>query len=374
MPRQKAHLITGATGFVGAALTLELVQRSPDPVVAIVRPGTDPPTARLVRALRGAAAAYAIDPAKLANLEARVFAIAGDITASACAVEPLPAFDFQRFWHCAASLRFENRYASEIHRVNVDGTRHALDLAHHVGVEVFNHISTAYVAGAHEGLVAAGPVVDPAPNNLYEASKIAGESLVVAAPMTTRILRPSVIIGHSETLAATTFSGLYGFLRQLYNLQRLLARTQPDLLTHHRLQILGDPEAPLDLVTIDQVAAEAVQIGLAPRGGGYFHLTQTSPPTVGAVVEQLTQLLSMASIRWVDRPDTFEWLDEKFNQRIDFYRSYLRGRKHFDRRSTAALVAAPLPPWHVDTALVRRIAAWYLRQLQVERQGLPRSR
>ncbi len=39
MPHRTRHLVTGATGVVGGALVLELLRRTDDVVLALVRPG-----------------------------------------------------------------------------------------------------------------------------------------------------------------------------------------------------------------------------------------------------------------------------------------------------------------------------------------------
>lgn len=373
-----ADLVTGATGFVGAALVLELLRRGSGSVVALVRPGRESAAERLSRALKAAAVAYGA-PELMGAIERRCVAVEGDVTRPGCGAPALPRRQYRRFWHSAASLAFEDRYAAEIRAVNVDGTRSALDLAARAGVEVFNYVSTAYVAGARDGLVGAAPVVDARPNNLYEASKIDAE-LAVAAERRfyARILRPSIVIGHSQTLAATTFSGMYGFLRRLFKFCRIMDRTERGLLASRPLRICGDPEAALDLVPIDQVAAEVAGIGLADHEGAgacaYFHVNQAHPPTVGAVVVAMAAALKIAQPRWVEDVGGLEWLDEKFNDQIDFYRSYLRGRKRFDRSGTDALVGAPAGSMTIDAAALDRHVAWYLRQLESERAGLPGPR
>src|SRR5690349_15247710 len=140
------HLVTGATGFVGAAIALELLARTDDDIVAIVRPGKAGAVARFRDALVGAARAYdrAID---VEAALARCRVVAGDVARHCCGITDEHIGEVAQVWHCAASLRYEDRYAEEITACNVEGTRNVLALAGALGADSFNYVSTAYVAG-----------------------------------------------------------------------------------------------------------------------------------------------------------------------------------------------------------------------------------
>lgn len=141
------HFVTGGTGFVGAALVLELLDRTDDDVVALARPGDGSAHDRMVSAVQGAAKAYGRDVAELPLHRLR--GVAGDVTRPCCGVEDDVVADV--LWHSAASLRYEDRYADEIMATNVGGTRNVLDLAERMGVDVVNAVSTAYVVGSRQG-------------------------------------------------------------------------------------------------------------------------------------------------------------------------------------------------------------------------------
>src|SRR5262245_56798139 len=80
----RAHLVTGATGFLGAALIAELLRETNDPIIALVRPGDSSPEQRFRSAYASAAQAYGLEPDRVAAAASRCRAIAGDVTAERC--------------------------------------------------------------------------------------------------------------------------------------------------------------------------------------------------------------------------------------------------------------------------------------------------
>ena len=147
-----AHLVSGATGFVGGALVLELLRVTDEPVVCIVRASAQDPRQRLLTGLASAAAEYGLPPGLVADNQARIHVTLGDITGPVDAIT-LPNIAIGEVWHSAASLRYEDRDRNEILSTNVGGTRTILELTRRAGARTLNHISTAYVAGRMTGRI-----------------------------------------------------------------------------------------------------------------------------------------------------------------------------------------------------------------------------
>ncbi len=380
---QKAHLITGGTGFVGSALIVELLAKTSDIVVGIVRPqpGVSPQD-RLREVVRTAVHAYQAPAALLDAIDTRCFAIAGDSTAEDCgvALADLPDVAFDQFWHSAASLRFEDRYKDEIYTINTQGTENALALAARLGVRHFNYFSTAYVAGSKKGLIREVLLPGEQLNNHYESSKAQAENLVAGEQrFGVRVLRPSIVIGHSQTCAAINFTGMYGFLRKLYGFQGIMARTQAGMMEQRSLQLVGEADTPCDLIPVDLVVENALRIVQAtdpvPGEPQFFHLNNPTPPSIGSVVGLMFSLLGMQAPTWVSGDEPLEWLDKKFNSQLDFYSSYMRGNKIFDRSRTDSLVGEESPKsYHLGPERLGDYLRWYLDQLAEERAQLPSSR
>ena len=101
------HVVTGGTGFVGAALVFELLDKTTSDIAVIVRPsGSRAPAERFREALVQALDAYHYDRRLLDEAEGRCQVLSGDVTKPECAVDELDFesdLEIDQFWHCAAS-------------------------------------------------------------------------------------------------------------------------------------------------------------------------------------------------------------------------------------------------------------------------------
>lgn len=275
-------LLTGATGFVGMEVLARYLERSDRDVVCLVRAADD------------AAAGERLDGV-LHNLfgrgadrySGRVRALAGELSEpglglSLTARERL-AENVTTIVHSAASVSFAMPL-EEARTVNVEGTRRMLEFAalaraRGAGLTRYAQISTAYVAGTHEGHFSEIDLdVGQDFRNSYEQSKFEAERLVreQGEDLPWMILRPSIVVGDSRSGWTAAFNVLYWPLRAFSSgLLKALPSTE---------------ESPLDVVSVDYVA-DAIHALCESCGasGETFHLT------AGADASTIGELAALAS-------------------------------------------------------------------------------
>jgi nucleoside-diphosphate-sugar epimerase len=146
------------------------------------------------------------------------------------------------------------------------------------GLRRFCHVSTAYVAGEHEGRFAEDDLeVGQEFRNAYEQSKFEAERLVRAyrRRLPIQIFRPSIVVGERRTGWTASFNVLYAPLKAFSR--------------GEYVALPGSPDAPVDVVPVDYVADAIFELanGPAPRGRAEtFHLVAgRSAATVGRLVE-----------------------------------------------------------------------------------------
>jgi thioester reductase-like protein len=365
----KVHLVTGATGFVGGALTLELLDRTDDRVICLVRAGcADQAQARLEASLAAAARSYDRENL-LGEIPRRCRAIPGDILHPVCGLGP--GEPVAEVWHCAASLKYEDDQAEEIFQHNVEGTRHVLALARVRGAAVFNYVSTAYVAGNRTGrILEEPPHGEGVSNNRYEQSKIRAEALVAAAEgMHLRILRPSIVIGHSRTYEAMSCTGMYSFIQKTSRFQRTVARRLGHFLGHRALRIRAEAGTEINYIPVDAVAANAVAISRSNTSAQVFHLTNASPCFVGQGLNLLFQVLGLRAPRFVTSPRELTSIDEALDREITFFSSYFLNSKGFDRTNTDAVLGSAASRWPIPDETFLAHVGWYLNTHTKGRQA-----
>jgi nucleoside-diphosphate-sugar epimerase len=366
----RTHLITGATGFIGAALALELLSCNPDcRIVCVVRDSARAGTSdRLHGVLTTAAGLYG-SRTSAGQLLVRVRAVAGDVTQHCCGISAREVGRVDELWHCAASLDYREARSEEIMRQNVTGTEHVRELLQAVGADTLNYFSTAYVAGSRTGEITEEPALDRSvANNAYERSKIAAEQLVARAGVTVRIMRPSIVIGHSVTSATTGSNGVYSFIDDLARLKAEVHKRLGDFLKHRAIRARAHPRAELNLVPVDVVARTAVALSAASAPSAVYHLTNATPPTIDDIVRVVCQELGVRAFELGASLQDFPTIDQQFDadRRMAFLRSYVNAQRSFDQSNVRRVLGAPacayIPPerW-------RAYVRWYLHSRDTAR-------
>ncbi|ABD12586.1 hypothetical protein ThrDRAFT_04224 [Frankia casuarinae] len=119
--------------------------------------------------------------------------------------------------------------------INVEGTSRIAQLAAAADAPLY-HVSTAYIGARSDGAGESGA--------RYASSKREAEDVVRGAGVPYAILRPSIIVGHSDTGAIASFQGFY----------QMVAR-----FLHDKLPIIPfSPDSRIDLVPVDYVAEAVV--------------------------------------------------------------------------------------------------------------------
>ncbi len=362
---QPIHLVTGATGFVGSALVLELLRDRSSRIVCVARSreGAETADRRVRKALRRAARA-AEDEEFLERALSRVRVVSGDLERPSCGLVPIELDGGAEVWHVAATLRYEDDLAPQILDQNVAGTERMLELASALDASVFNYMSTAYVAGTRRGHILEQLVPHDEPvNNVYERSKIVAENLVAASGLPYRILRPSIVIGHSKTASASgSDSGFYGYVHRLLRFKRVLERRGHRRI-FERTFLPGDPGAPLDMVPVDVVARNAVAIARSGSLEHIFHLTNAAAPELGTVAATLSERLDLGGPRFRAAVGPAGPHAPRLAEQMRFFLAYLAGGKTFDRRNTDAAIGPEASLWPLDADGTRRYLDRFLDEL-----------
>ncbi|HEX3736908.1 MAG TPA: SDR family oxidoreductase, partial [Solirubrobacterales bacterium] len=276
-----SYFVTGATGFIGRNLVERLLQRE-GTIYALVRAGS---RGRLEELRTG----WGADGA-------RVVPISGDLTQPGLAIseEDLVAMrgEIEHFFHLAAiydiTADAENQQVA-----NVDGTRHAIELAGALEAGCLHHVSSIAAAGLYKG-VWTEEMFDEAEkldNNPYFRTKHEAERLVREdSTRPWRVYRPGIVVGDSRTGAIDKIDGPYYFFKALQRARRVLPSWLPTV---------GVEGGEINIVPVDFVAAAIDHIAHEPGlDGRAFHLTDPNPRRAGQVVNIFAKAADAPRMAW----------------------------------------------------------------------------
>jgi thioester reductase-like protein len=258
--------VTGASGVVGAALLAELEATS----TAVCLVHRVRPSGENVDIVRGDLTRryFGLDPARFAELARSIDAIV----------------------HCAALTDF-TADPSDIARLNLAGTDHALELAAAADVPLY-HLSTAFIARLDRAKDGNG-------TNSYLSSKKAGEARVANSGLPAVIVRPSIVMGDSASGAIAHFQGLHALAGAFFR---------------NSLPILPlGGQTRIDFVPQDAVAKTiAALVRQEERAGEYWVTGGENALRTGRMMELSEALAETAGLR-LQRP---RLVDQDFIDRL----------------------------------------------------------
>ncbi|HEY0231652.1 MAG TPA: SDR family oxidoreductase, partial [Dokdonella sp.] len=261
-----SYFVTGATGFIGRHLLERLLERK-GTIHCLVR--------------KESLGKFQELREQLGAGEDRLVAVVGDLARPKLGVTPAQqrqlAGKVKYFFHLAALYDLAADAESQI-TANVEGTRHALELADALKAGCFHHVSSIAAAGLYSG-VFREDMFDEAEelDHPYFRTKHDSEGLVrkeYARPY--RIYRPGIVIGDSRTGEIDKIDGPYYFFRLIKKMRQTLPPWMPTI---------GLEGGRINLVPVDWVAAALDHIAHKPALDGHtFHLTDPAPRRIGEVL------------------------------------------------------------------------------------------
>ena len=258
------YFVTGATGFIGRHLVQRLLERDGD-IHVLVREGSRERLERLVEGW-GPRAAQRVKRVSGDLAEPRL-GLSDELAEALCG-------EVEHFFHLAAIYDMTAGDASN-ERLNVGGTRNAVDLANALRAGHLHHVSSVAVAGERKGLFREdhfdeGQTLPSA----YHRTKFESEKLVREGTAGAwRVYRPAIVVGHSQTGEMDKIDGPYYFFKAIQKARHAVPEWFP---------LVGPELGYTNIVPVDFVAAAIDHIAHEPGlDGQAFHLTNPVPMRVG---------------------------------------------------------------------------------------------
>jgi thioester reductase-like protein len=277
--RSSSVLLTGVTGFVGEELLYQLLIETVADVVCLVRAADDV----RARARLKAIATGLFGPGGWEGIAPRVRVVRGDLTLpglglSAATREALVERT-THIVHGAASVRFDLPIG-EARAINYGGTETVLELARAAleqgRLQRFSYVSTAFVSGMYGEWFGEDDLdVGQRFRNSYERSKFEAEVLLRSTmrQLPIIVLRPSIVVGRSQSGATSAFNVIYWPLRMYADGRLRYAPAPQDL--------------PVDIVPVDFVARGVVEALQRGEPGYTYTLAAGSRSTQAEVIGEM---------------------------------------------------------------------------------------
>jgi len=355
--KKSTILLTGGTGFLGSHLAVELLRRGHF-VILLCRPKNglsaeqrmhqlfdwfDLPTGDNCRVVEGQVAQPRF------GLDETTYAYLKDNT--------------DEIFHCVAETAFSQAKQSQLEAINVEGTRHALQLAVESGCYFFHHMSTAYVAGRRHGLCKEEYAPQEHFHNAYERTKHVAEGLVLETCRTegirANIYRPSIVYGDSRTGKSLLFNAFYAPMKLAHYLQTVWERDfaenegrhaasmgltrGEDGITRATIRIERAETGVVNLIPIDFLTRACLAIMEDSLEGDIFHIVNERQDTLDELLVYMQRVIHIGGIQLVSpghleaEPRTA--LEKLVAGYMDVYQPYFYDDRTFETTKAQRILA-----------------------------------
>jgi thioester reductase-like protein len=266
-----SYLVTGATGFIGRHLVEQLLRNREGGVYVLVREDSreklDARLARWPHPERVKPVVGDLQQRRLGLDDAAVEELAGTV---------------DHVFHLAAI--YDMTAPADVNeRLNVAGTRNAVELANAIGAGRFHHTSSVAVTGTFKGLFREDmfdegqELPSPYHRTKFESERIAREQTT----MPWRVYRPAIVIGHSQTGEMDKIDGPYYFFKLIQKARNALPQWFP---------LVGPELGFTNIVPVDYVARAMDHIAHEPGlDGQAFHLMAPKSQRSGEVINTFAE-------------------------------------------------------------------------------------
>ncbi|MBM7580935.1 SDR family NAD(P)-dependent oxidoreductase [Jeotgalibacillus terrae] len=342
-------MLTGATGFVGSKLMLSLLDKG----------HTLYPVVRSRKKINQFIEKIPSDQTE------RIHPVEGDITQPDFGITEAESLNgkIDILYHTAAFLSFDPKDREKTFTANVDGTAHALELAEKLQIPALYHVSTAYTSGLSD--IAAEEIhsTERAFVNDYEESKNHAEHIVWEKrnEMKISIFRPSIIVGDTSTGEADTTFALYGLLKAVALLKKLIARGRVS--EDKMIKLLCDPEAANNVVPVNYVVDVLTAAADHAEAGTIYHISNNKAPDNATVMEWIREESGVENLSvTADAVDLSEE-DAVINAPMSVFHSYLSRTVVFQDPNTKALLeAAGYPAFELTDQQYQMLISTYFKE------------
>lgn len=343
-------VLTGATGFLGAFLLANLLERGYHVTVL----GRSSKKKKLFDRLSSLLQWFGIG-----NLEENLSALEVDFSKKYFGLDEKKYRNLcsyaSKIIHCASDTSFAERDRAQVIATNVDNLLNLLDFAKDDKAEHFYYVSTAYAAGICEGICREIPISTNSFTNVYEESKAKAENIISSYcennNISFSIMRPSIVYGHSISGKSLKFNALYHPVRSLLYTRDIFMK---DVLERGGersnqwginldksgtlrlpISIYLSHDGSINLIPIDYFVEAAMSIIEYPRSSGIYHITNDNPTKMTTLIEYSERFLDVCGIcisqNYLDINHKSNPVEELFGKFIEPYYSYLADRRIFDQ-------------------------------------------